>query len=95
MPYQKAAACYRLDATILNEIFNKCRMHFGIRRQLLKSQLLGLEAAEDDVARGTLMVVYPFVSSRGLKCDAAASCSNKARSLSVRVGGLTNVSLTY
>src|SRR6266446_6888016 len=46
-------------------------------------------------ARGSLIAVYPFISSRGLKRDAAASCSNKARSLSVSVGGLTNFSRTY
>jgi hypothetical protein len=38
----------------IDEIFNQCRMHSGTRRQALKRQLLGLDAAEDDVARTIL-----------------------------------------
>ena len=83
------------EQTIIHEIFNERRMHPGARRQTLSVNCSGSVRRRVIGARGSRIVVYPFISSRGLKREAAASCSNKARSLSVSVGGLTNFSLTY
>jgi len=38
-------------------------------------------------------ILYPFINAGGLKRDTAASFSNRDRSFSVKVGGMTSFTL--
>ena len=83
-----------LNEAIGQERLQQCRMQTGTPREFLQGELLRLDADAGE-RKGGVLILYPFISSRGLKRDSAASFSKRDRSFSVRVGGMTSITLTY
>src|SRR5262249_29105654 len=100
----RASAFHRLDQPIFDEPFDQSWVESRARGQPVQRHQLALDSLnlselpkpiDRDLAHGSIHRLPPFIRSRGLNRDSAASRSNNSLSLSVSSGGVTIFSLTY
>src|SRR5262249_40837884 len=97
----RARAFRRLDQSVFDEPFDQSRVESRARGQAVQRHSLAPDPLDPpklvyrDLAHGSIHRPPPFIRSRGLNRDSAASRSTSSLSFSVGFGGVTIFNLTY